>query len=773
MQNADIFNHILGPVTRGYGHDQEQELSKYLDLVEMALLKQIWIRSPAFFRALDDIKGLKVLVSQATNHLMDLRKRLQTVDEEVAVRAMRIPQIRQRQQNEVLLCDKLMYMQQVIQAKNDIQQLLESEDYLGALDVASLAKNIYNNQLLGIVCMRKVGDQLEEYENLVCEVLCNRFISAAIHFESDDELLSMTSKEDTQQGDLSLEQILLVLLQANRLNTALLMYKTRLGEAMRLIVRTCILEYLTSFDPTLAPDPTQDFTSSAGENETPFAQRVREMPDESFLYAISLCFEQLLNALKRCDSVHDFIESKAKKVDDSSNEKVEDEESVKSNRGNNNNNSSNNSSSNSNNSSLDNVVNTSRLCLTSACDVAQRSIQQLLSLRRESNIHLNIEKMKFLWECCFNFILGAEKISNTSAYDMRRCLTTQTKDFLVTLHENSKRSLQVTLDAERWTQCDVSAERQKEINLLAAGKAFFQRQQENDDTKSKVEASEPNAVTEGIQVVATETSKVTDATAAKKKEFRPAYVDNAPFKASWSALFVTEMAMTYVTLTIFFPSIVTDVIIKMGELIKLFDKRTRELVLSAEAIESSAKLKSISAKHLAITAQSLGFLSALLPHFRAALLAQLPPNLQMQLAELDRVSLSLIDHHGLIVDKLVEIAAYAVESSASGLKKVDWDRFQGQCEYFVEIYRNISALHRVLLETLPTEQLQDIFSRIFASLCRRLPSHFEDIMPLTQTGKQRILDEVTHLISELYRLKQVETSSIGNLEDTFRKKYSN
>jgi len=222
----------------------------------MALLKQIWIRSPAFFRALDDIKGLKLLVSQATSHLMELRKRLQTVDEEVAVRAMRIPQIRQRQQNEVLLCDKLMYMQQVIQAKNDIQQLLESEDYLGALDVASLAKNIFNNQLVGIVCMRKVGDQLEEYENLVCEVLCNRFISAAIHWESDDELM-VINKEDSQQGDLSLEQILVVLLQSNRLNTALMMYKTRLGEAMRLIVRTCILEYLTSFDPTLAPDPTQ------------------------------------------------------------------------------------------------------------------------------------------------------------------------------------------------------------------------------------------------------------------------------------------------------------------------------------------------------------------------------------------------------------------------------------------------------------------------------------------------------------------------------------
>lgn len=40
----------------GRSHDV---LSYYLDLVEVALLRQIWLRSPAFFRALDDIKGLQ------------------------------------------------------------------------------------------------------------------------------------------------------------------------------------------------------------------------------------------------------------------------------------------------------------------------------------------------------------------------------------------------------------------------------------------------------------------------------------------------------------------------------------------------------------------------------------------------------------------------------------------------------------------------------------------------------------------------------------------
>jgi hypothetical protein len=45
----------------GRSHDV---LSYYMDLVEVALLRQIWLRSPAFFRALDDIKGLQQQVSR-------------------------------------------------------------------------------------------------------------------------------------------------------------------------------------------------------------------------------------------------------------------------------------------------------------------------------------------------------------------------------------------------------------------------------------------------------------------------------------------------------------------------------------------------------------------------------------------------------------------------------------------------------------------------------------------------------------------------------------
>lgn len=48
----------------------------------------------------------------------------------------------------------------------------------------------------------------------------------------------------------------------DRLAPALGMYKARLAEALKLIIRTCVMEYLQSFDPTLAVDLSDDIPES-------------------------------------------------------------------------------------------------------------------------------------------------------------------------------------------------------------------------------------------------------------------------------------------------------------------------------------------------------------------------------------------------------------------------------------------------------------------------------------------------------------------------------
>ena len=82
----------------------------------------------------------------------------------------------------------------------------------------------------------------------------------------------------------------------------------------------------------------------------------------------------------------------------------------------------------------------------------------------------------------------------------------------------------------------------------------------------------------------------------------------------------------------------------------------------------------------------------------------------------------------------------------------------------------MTALHRVLISILPPEQVQNVFTRIFMHLNRKIPAHFDEIMPTTQTGKQRILDEVAHLAVCFQALPQLNTGAV-TLEESFKKKY--
>ena len=797
------------------------------------------------------------------------RSQLQSADVAATVDPQRIPQLSRRQRNEALLQEKLVSMQRVVQGRVAIVALLDVEDYFSAMELIAAAKKVYHEQLSGIVSLRQLGRQLDDIDNLVCEVMCNKFVSMAIQWEDPStstpasavlpssgatldslgmyEELEIYSSSSSALGEgagianiepklsmeASLKQLLQSLVLTERTQSALNMYKNRLLDAIKLIVRTCVMEYLSYFDPSLAYEehPFDQHmgggadSASGGAADTPFAQKVREMSGENFLSCLSMCFEHVIVSVQKASLFHQFIERHLTSnidVAGSLDQERGDNPSLSapvdgiadtSLRAS--------GSTDGLSDSLDNLtaataagesslhgksiearllseeyrqvqstmITMSRSCLAAACDLAQRSISQLISLRKEANAKLAPEKMKFMWEISLNFVLSLEQVSESTAYVMRQCLLGQTKSFLEYMHETCKGKLVVTLDNERWVQCDVSADRQAELDRMSSGKAFLPQQQKTSSLTSPASnnslgGDSPAALRPAMGGLAgshnNSSSNLSGAGAdvasrrrEKDKESRAAVVDGVQFKVVWSVMLLTETILTYLEVASNFSPVTADVINKIVELLRLFNSRTRQLVLGAQAIQSAARLKSISAKHLAVTGQSLSLINALLPHIRAALLAQIPPKHQLLLTELDRVAHDLVDHHGQIVAKFVAIVGDFVDASASRLRAVDWDHFQGlQCEYFEEVQRNVLALHRVLQSILPPAQIQDVFSRIFALLNRKIPSHFEEVMPSTQTGRQRILDEITHLVTAFSRIKQIDASALTDtLEETFRKKY--
>lgn len=253
-----------------------------------------------------------------------------------------------------------------------------------------------------------------------------------------------------------------------------------------------------------------------------------------------------------------------------------------------------------------------------------------------------------------------------------------------------------------------------------------------------------------------------------------------------------------------FQTLATNAVSKTTELLRRFNSRATQLVLGAGAIHSAARLKSINAKHLALVTQCVGIVLAILPHVRAALMAQLPSKQHGLLSELDKIKKEYLDHSEMVLSKFVTIIGGIVEHGlAPRIPKIHFDkrakslgavsqRHQQQqqaaalsktgngntstsdsrparvpvacCPFLEGVNTNTKKMHQVLLSNLPAEDLTDVFSRIFAYLDSNIPKLFiksdaDDAnpfkFPITEEGKCRMIMEVEEMSITLNSLSNV------------------
>jgi vacuolar protein sorting-associated protein 54 len=225
-----------------------------------------------------------------------------------------------------------------------------------------------------------------------------------------------------------------------------------------------------------------------------------------------------------------------------------------------------------------------------------------------------------------------------------------------------------------------------------------------------------------------------------------ATVEGKNYKVVWSCLLLVEMIMSNVACAAHFQTLAANVVGKTSELLRLFNSRATQLVLGAGAIHSVAQLKSINAKHLALVTQCVNMVLALLPHVRAALMAQLPGKQHTLLADLDKIKKEYIDHHDKVLSKFVSIIGGVVEHNlATRIPRTAFDERSkiprtkdlkelSCCPFLAGVVTNTRKLHQVLIAFLPSEDLMDAFSRIFAHLDTKIPNLF-----ITANGKERVL----------------------------------
>lgn len=203
-----------------------------------------------------------------------------------------------------------------------------------------------------------------------------------------------------------------------------------------------------------------------------------------------------------------------------------------------------------------------------------------------------------------------------------------------------------------------------------------------------------------------------------RRELTEADVEGSKYKLVWSCLVLIEMIMTDVACAAHFQTLASNIVGKVTELLRLFNSRTTQLVLGAGALQSSAKLKSINAKHLALVTQSLGLLSVILPHLRAALMAQLPAKQHTLLNDLDRVKEDFSEHSEKCLAKFVSIVGGIVERAlAPFIFNTNFDERAAAseevvlCKFLNGIVTNVQKMYSVLKNLLPLNDLQDVSLR--------------------------------------------------------------
>ena len=415
-----------------------------------------------------------------------------------------------------------------------------------------------------------------------------------------------------------------------------------------------------------------------------------------------------------------------------------------------------------------------------AVDAVQRHVARLLSLRRDPGVPVRVSDIKSLWDAGSAFTVAANSLlarmggggepsaaaataaaslsSSSSSFRLvgaapsspvlEECIA-QARTSLTVAHTRNVRTLGAVLDAEQWSQADIPSVVQALADAITASGAAVM------SGSSSSSSNGAGSAGAGVNAGGSSTERASSfsalVVAASALDGGDAAAPTAPAKASTppmtvaralrvrgasyfmvgAAVMLVRMLGDYSALADAIPDVAADVIRMTVELLRQFNRRSTELVLGAGAM-ASANLRRITAKHLALAAQSLGAVLALLPSLRAALIMRLPPHQHVLLSELTRVTADFMQHEKDILLKFVVIVKELLVKCCDDMRVLPWGDPNTPLTVptapMRELVKGVSTLHKILEPVLRPDQLDDVFTRVAVMVGAQVPVQYTGLL---------------------------------------------
>ncbi|XP_043102225.1 vacuolar protein sorting-associated protein 54 isoform X2 [Puntigrus tetrazona] len=732
----------------------QEKLSHYLDVVEVSIARQISLRSEAFFHAMSSQHELQDRLRETAEAVAKLRARTAAIDRVMCRGPLRALRDALTRNNCIKLHNKLKLMAAVHQTQPTVQLLLSTSEFVGALELIATTKEVLQQELQGIHSFRHLGSQLCEMERLIDKMMVADFSTYAQSdlsrpFEEDSQVLEKVTERPAASGKDRLQSLVFGLLRQRKLDF-LDIYSEEMVRAAKNVVRQCVVKSVSQI-------------SEIDADAVKFHEQMRLMTFNQWFDLLLDIFEHFILFLKRIKATLSVIRNVVLEVLDSSqrsrladvstatdhadgrtNEDEEEEESgggeaelayltheglfisdalndaeqrsnaaahaqtraqARTDAGGSDSASATTESSssrehNSNTTSslplggaaaisedvmpsdleLGRVANNVQELLYTASDVSHdRCVKVLMTRAKDGSLErLSSSEFVCLSQAVESFVSDTEELCGRRSVSLRGALQSQAYRFVQRFHEERKTKLSLLLDNERWKQAEVPAEFQDLVDSIADGRITL--------PERKPSGSEDR----------------------KPSEFL--FVDGQKYAVVGTVLLLIRMFLEYCQCVNDIPSITTDILTRLADLLKHFNSRSCQLVLGPGALQVVG-LKTITTRNLALASRCLQLVVHYIPVIRAHFETRLQPKQYSILRHFGHITKDYNDHIAEISAKLVAIMDSMFEKALS--------KYEVKAPMPSACLRNVckqmAKMHEAIYELLPEEQTQMLFLRINAS----------------------------------------------------------
>ncbi|KAJ3125367.1 hypothetical protein HK098_000314 [Nowakowskiella sp. JEL0407] len=393
-------------------------------------------------------------------------------------------------------------------------------------------------------------------------------------------------------------------------------------------------------------------------------------------------------------------------------------------------------------------------------DASHVRCAKLLGVRSDQNSQLNPKDFYRLFGATWEFVVAGESLGGRLIVGLKSTILNQAKSFLAHFHEEKTKQIALLIENEQWMQIEVPIDFQ---NL--AGQLVNQSNSTNpaNSTSSSLSDLERNSTTSMQEDEAEEQT----GTQIPRKS-----IDHVDGKSSKCLVlgkeryFVVNCVLAFLKMLTEYmqcveniPTLTTDILNRVSEIIKLFNSRVCQVILGAGAMRS-AGLKNITARHIALAAQSLGVVIALIPHIRSALQKHMPIKQQVLLNDFDRLLRDFRDHQNELYLKLVSIMNERLAVHCRTLQTTNWDNVESNNDeaspYMALLVKETTTLHKVLSKFLTPDTLKMVISEVFKSYTTKIEEDLKKVEIYSSSGKNRLLIDMQYFTEKLSELEGVD-----------------